>query len=261
MNEQDEGSTPERVSRPPKAWRYDLHPESLRIARRHDLDWGPLGSAVVVVREEEARALHATIKELPSEFRRCWYHQPAGIAVLMATSIRHELSTVDANNLVKVFCHTAGLAYVELGSATAQSEDRCYSVDPDESFLIGERAARFRRIESTDGQEAAIADLGEQPQDLAVEVERSAHDDVRNEVYRAVGVRELWECPRSAPRILDLQTPDGIRPVEESRILAGVRAEHLPATIDEIKAVGGFGEFMGRFGREGGWTPPWIGTE
>ena len=133
---------------------------------------GALGSAVVIVREKEARALLAAIKELPSEFRRCWYHQPAGIAALMATSIRHELSAVDANDLVKVFCHTAGLAFVALGSTTAQSEDRCYSVDPDESFLIGERATRFLRIESTDGQEAAIADLGAQPQDLAVEVER-----------------------------------------------------------------------------------------
>ena len=183
------------------------------------------------------RALLAAIKEMPSEFRRCWYHhQPAGIAVLMATSRPHEFSAVDADDLVKVFCHTAGLAFVALGSATAQSEDRRHSVDPDESFLIGgERAERFRRIESTEGQEAAIADLGEQPQDLAVEVERAANDDVRNEVYRAVGVLELWECPRSEPRILDLQAPDGIRPVEGSRILAGVRAEHLPATIDEIK--------------------------
>ena len=84
-----------------------------------------------------------------------------------------------------------------------------------------------------------MADLSAQPQDLAVEVERTAHDNLRNEVYRAVGVQELWECPRNAPRILDLQTPNGIRPVEESRILAGVRAEHLPATIDEIEAVGG----------------------
>ena len=106
----------------------------------------------------------------------------------MATSRPHELSAVDADDLVKVFCHTAGLAFVALGSATAQSEDRRHSVDPDESFLIGERAERFRRIESTEGQEAAIADLGEQPQDLAVEVERAANDDVRNEVYRAVGV-------------------------------------------------------------------------
>ena len=261
MNEQDEGSTSERVSRPPKAWRYYLHPESLRIARRHDLDWGPLGSAVVVVREKEARALHAAIKELPSEFRRCWYHQPAGIAVLMATSRPHEFSKEDASTLVIALCHVAGLAKVSLGRATAQSEDLRHSVDPDASFLIGERAERFRRIQRSAGSDAALADLGAQPQDLAVEVERAPHDDVRNEVYRAVGVQELWECPRNEPRILDLQTPNGIRPVEESRILAGVRAEHLPATLDEIEAVGGLFEFGQRMERQGGWTPPWIGTE
>ena len=226
-----------------------------------DHSTGSLGSDVVVLRSTDACALRDAIEELSADFQRCWYHLPAGLAVFMATSRAHEFSRTDASDLIEALCYVSRHANVGLGRTTAQTDDQSQSVDPDESFLIGERAARFRQIQRNAGSDAALADLGTQPQDLAVEVERAPHDDVRTEVYRAVGMRELWETPRGEPRILDLQAPDGVRPIEASRILPGVPVEGLPAVIDELRVLGGFGDFVEWVVLQGGWTPPWLKSE
>ena len=229
------------------------------IERHHTT--GSLGSDVVVLRSTDARELRDAVEELSANFQKCWYHLPAGLAVFTATSRAHEFSRTDASDLVEALCHVSRRAAVGLGRATAQTDDRSQSVDPDESFLIGERAARFRSILRSAGSDAALADLGTQPQDLAIEVERTPLDDVRTGIYRAVGVCELWETPRGEPRILDLQAPGGVRPIEMSRILPGVPVQGLPAVLDEVRVLGGFGDFVEWVVRQGGWTPPWLKSE
>ena len=151
---------------------------SADLPSRHK-ETGSLGSDLIVVRGTDSPAFRDAIEELSADFRKCWYHLPAGLAVFMATSRAHEIAANEASDLVKALCHASGLAVVSLRSTTAQTEDRCHSVDPDESFLVGERAERFRRIERNAGSDAALEDLGGQPQDLAIEVERGPHDDVR----------------------------------------------------------------------------------
>ena len=209
---------------------------------------GSLGSDVVAVRGGSPRVLRAMIEELSAEFRKGWYDLTDGIAVFMAPSSAHEFTTDDLRQLIEALCLSSGLAVVSMRSTTAQTEDRNQSMDPDESFLIGERAARFLRIQSSEGREAALADLGTQPPDLAVEVEHTHYDPKKAKVCRAVGVRELWEMAtgpsRRAPRILDLQAPSGVRPVETSRILAGVRPERSPAAVAELRKIGGLVEFV-----------------
>lgn len=222
---------------------------------------GSLGSDVVVLRSTDARVLRGAIEELSADFHKCWYYLPAGLAVFMATSRAHEFSAINASDLVKALCHVTRHPYVALGRTTAQTDDQSQGVDTDASFLIGERAARFRRMLRNEGSDPALADLGTQPQDLAIEVERAPYDDVRTEVYRAVGVRELWETPSGEPRILDLQAPGGVRPIEASRILPGVPVEGLPAVLDELRVLGDIGEFVSHVVRQGGWTPPWLKSE
>ena len=222
---------------------------------------GSLGSHVVVLRSTDGRELRDAIEELSADFRKCWYHLPAGLAVFTATSALHKVTRTDASDLVEALCYVSRHADVGLRRTTARTDDQSHSVDPDESFLIGERAARFRRIQRNAGTEAACADLGTQPQDLAIEVERGPHDNVRTEVYRAVGVRELWETPGGEPRILDLQAPGGVRLIVASRILPSVPVEGLPAVIDELRVLGGLGAFVSQVVSQGGWTPPWLKSE
>ena len=225
----------------PAHWPETILPES------HN-EKGSLGSDVLALRGGSPRMLKAMTEVLATEFRKSWYDLTAGIAVFMAPSRVHEFTSRDAIELVKALCHAKAVAVVALGSATARTDDRDQGLEPDESFLIGERAARFLGIEARDGTKAALADLGEKPPDLAVEVEHTHYDPNKVAIYRALGVPELWEMATSvvqrAPRILDLQAEGSARSVSTSRILPGVRAERLPAAIAELKEIGGFAAFV-----------------
>ena len=215
---------------------------------RCDKGTGSLGSEVVTVRGGSPRVLRAMVEDLSGEFRKGWYDLTAGIAVFMAPNSAHEFTTDDMRQLVEALCLSCDLAVVSMRSTTAQTADKSQRIDPDESFLIGERATRFLRIQSSEGREAALADLGKQPPDLAIEVEDTNYNPKKVEVSRAIGVRELWELAtgsgRRAPRIIDLQAPGGARAVNSSRILTGVRPECLKAAIVESRTIGGLIGFV-----------------
>ncbi len=115
--------------------------------------------------------------------------------------------------------------------------------DPDESFLIGERATRYRRVETTEGVGAAMALIEGQPPNLAIEVEHTSHRPDKISIYRACGVKELWDLATATagrtPMIYDLQAEGGPRSRPSSDILPGVRADRLPAAVDTLRGIGG----------------------
>ena len=223
-------------------------PEAL-VPRCHK-QTGSLGSDVLALCGGSPRVLKGMVEGLATEFRKGWFDLAGGIAVFMAPSRAHGFTSDEVNELVKALCRSNDLAVVAMRDTTIEADGGDKSIEPDESFLIGERAARFLDIEARQGLEAALEDVGDEPPDLAVEVEHTHYDPGKTEVYRAVGVRELWELAAGAtrrdPRILDLQAPGGARAVETSRILAGVRAERLPTAVAELRAIGGLVEFVER---------------
>ena len=103
----------------------------------------------------------------------------------------------------KALCFAGGLAGVSMRSATARTDDLSPGLEPDESFLIGERAARFLRIEASDGSEAALDELGEPPPDLAAQVEYTSTTPGRS---RSTGTLEFQNCGNWPP------APSGVRP-------------------------------------------------
>ena len=226
-------------------------PEAL-VPRCHK-ETGSLGSDMLALCGGSPQVLKAMVEGLATEFRKGWYDLTAGIAVFMAPSRAHEFTSRQAIELVKALFHAKAIAVVDMGATTIQADHGNKSLEPDESFLIGERAARFLQIDSEQGLEAALDDVGEEPPDLAVEVEHTHYDPGKIEVYRAVGVPELWElatgAARRAPRILDLQAEGGARPVATSRLLPGVSAERLPAAAAELRNIGGLVEFVRRMER------------
>ena len=206
-----------------------------------------LGSDVFAVRGGDLRMLQAAIEVLSKRFRRSWFDLTRRLAVFTAPSRSHEFTTGKIKELVAALCLASGIAVVSMRATTARTEDRKRSLEPDESFLIGERAVRFLQIESREGEAAALAALGDSPPDLAIEVEYAHYDAEKVDVYRAVGVRELWELAtgekRRTPRILDLQAPEGVRALGSSRLLPGVRADCLPAALAELRGIGGLTAF------------------
>ena len=214
---------------------------------------GSLGSDVLALRGGSPRVLKAMTEALALEFRKGWYDLTAGIAVFMAPNRAHAFTSREMIDLVKALCHAKALTVVAMGGTTIKADHEGRRLEPDESFLIGERALRFLRIESEHGVEAALADVGEDPPDLAVEVEHTHYDARKTAIYRALGVPELWELATGAagrtPQIFDLQAAGEPRVIAASRIVPGVHAERLPAAAAELRKIGGLATFMLRVGR------------
>ena len=220
-------------------------PES--ILPRCEWETSSLGSDVCSLSGGDPHMLQAAIEVLSKQFRKSWFDLTRRLAVFVAPSRFHEFTTGKIQELVAALCLASGIAVVSMRATTVRTEDRKRSLDPDESFLIGERAVRFLRIESREGEEAALASLGDSPPDLAVEVEYTHYDAEKVDVYRAVGVRDLWELAtgekRRTPRILDLRAPEGARALDSSRLLPGVCADCLPAALAELRRIGGLAAF------------------
>ena len=81
------------------------------------------------------------------------------------------------------------------------------------------------------------------PPDLVVEAEHTHRDELKPALYAEEGVVELWEVasgPRErAPAIHDLQADGGPCTIATSRVLAGLRADHLSEAVAELRAMGG----------------------
>ena len=209
---------------------------------------GSLGSGVVSLRGGDPGVFRAWTKYLSDRFRKGWYDLTAGVAVFMAPSVAHEVKASDIANLILALCRCKPLAVVHLRSATSQTEDQQQSADPDESFFIGEKAERFRSLEARSGVDRAIAEMKDVPRDLVVEVEHMHYEPKKVAVYRRAGARELWDVgtteAKREPAIWDLQAEGGSRVVEASRLIEGVRSDRLVEATAELRAIGGFGDFV-----------------
>ncbi len=228
-------------------------PEMETLIPRWCAETGSLGSDVFALRGGNPRVLKALVVEVADRFRKCWYDLTGGVAVFVVPSFAHESTSAEARDLVKALCRSLSLAVVEMASTTTQSEDETKRVDPDQSFLIGERAERYLKLRDSRGLNTARASVTDQPPDLAIEVEHTHHDPQKVAVYQAAGVKELWDLATDArrhqPVIYDLQAEGGPRSVAVSQIVPGVHTNRLPAALTELWEIGGYGEFMVKIGR------------
>ena len=85
------------------------------------------------------------------------------------------------------------------------------------------------------------------PPDLVVEAEHTHRDELKPALYAEGGVLELWEVATGRrerdPVIRDLQADGGPRTIA-TWVLAGLRADHLPEAVAELRAIGGYGRYM-----------------
>ena len=103
------------------------------------------------------------------------------------------------------------------------------------------------------GLAAAVAELGNAPRDLVIEVEHTHRDTTKRQIHRDAGVRELWELATGAsgrePAIWDLQDRDAPLRVDQSRVLPGARASALPKALTELRKMGGLVGLVRRMAR------------
>ena len=215
---------------------------------------GSLGSPVLALRGGHPDILERMADLYADRFRKGWRDLVRGIAVFMAPSRAHELTTQEAQELVSSLCAAHGVAVVALRMSTIKAGGgRRRKGEPDESFFVGAKAERYRSLLRERGLAFANEALADEPADLAVEVEHTHYESAKRDIYRQAGVRELWEFATSFAgkdtAILDLLAPGGPRRVEVSNVVPGVRADSLGGALQVLREVGGLVAFSHAVGQ------------
>ncbi len=98
-------------------------------------------------------------------------HFLAGVLEILAPSRKHERHKTCIGNLLALYCLETDTEYFPMGSTTLREEKQQAGGEPDESYCIG--------------TDKAIPDL-------AIEVIVTSGSINRLELYRRLGVREVW---------------------------------------------------------------------
>lgn len=153
-----------------------------------------------------------------------------GRVELMTPSRHHEIDKKRFARLLEAWSETAGVALEGYGSWTLKDESQGRAVEPDECYTVGGLAGE-------DGRP-----------DLAIEVIWTSGGIDKLEVYRKLGVREVWFYERGTLRFFVLRgVSDAARYVEIPRsellpelpldlLLACMKAPSQPAALRALRA-------------------------
>lgn len=135
-----------------------------------------------------------------------------GLLELMAPSRKHESQKSMIGRLVEAWCFETGVEISPFGSWTLESKESERGAEPDECYIVGEET------------DANVPDL-------AIEVVLTSGGIDKLEVYRKLGVREVWFYRRG---VFTLHALRGERyeAIQASEVLAGIDLDLLRQFID-----------------------------
>jgi Uma2 family endonuclease len=135
-----------------------------------------------------------------------------GVLELMTPSRPHESLKSMIGCLVEAWCLEKGVGITPYGSWTHESKDVDRGIEPDECYVLGDDAEPARC-------------------DLAIEVAwtRAAIDKL--DVYRKLGVREVWIWNAGTLSVFSLQDTTYVR-LDRSTLLPGIDLAELLRFID-----------------------------
>ena len=145
-------------------------------------------------------------------------HFLEGVLEIVAPSRRHESGKTHIGTLLEIYFLETDTEYFPMGSTTLRQQEKQAGGEPDESYCIG-----------------ADKDIP----DLAIEVIVTSGSINRLELYRRLGVREVWFWQRDHLTLYFLQeeTPTqfvntaGYEPIPQSRLLPELDVELLTSCI------------------------------
>lgn len=157
-----------------------------------------------------------------------------GILEIVSPSIRHEKIKTNLGMLLERFFYSKRIRFVPMGSSTFRNKARKAGAEPDECYCIGE--------------EKSVPDL-------AIEVVLTSGNISKLEIYRRLGVAEVWFWERNQFKLYHLRDtsqtelatlyPDtyGYEQIAASEILPGLDISLLEQCIsisDSIQAIDEF---------------------
>jgi len=135
---------------------------------------------------------------------------------IMSPSRTHEAIKSMIGCLVEVFCLERDIPFSTYGSWTLQDQDRTRGAEPDECYVFGESA-------TTRGET--------QPPHLAIEVVWTSGRIDKLDIYRKLGVAEVWYWRKGRIQPYRLRG-EHYEPVAVSEVLPGLDLELLTGFID-----------------------------
>jgi Uma2 family endonuclease len=138
-----------------------------------------------------------------------------GVLELMSPSRQHEALKSLIGRLVEVWCTEREIAFNVFGSWTLESKATEHAVEPDECYVFGD-------------------DDDPQRPDLAIEVIWTSGRLDKRDIYRALGVRELWFW-RKGRIVAYALRGDRYEEIAESDVLPGIDLVELTSFLDRRK--------------------------
>lgn len=139
-----------------------------------------------------------------------------GVLELMSPSRSHERIKSLTGRLVEVWCELHAIEFTPYGSWTLESKAAERGVEPDECYVFGE------------------APEPERP-DLAIEVIWSSTGLNKREIFRKLGVRELWTWRRGGFTVHALRG-DTYEELSRSEVLPGIDLDEVASFLDRPSA-------------------------
>jgi Uma2 family endonuclease len=135
-----------------------------------------------------------------------------GALELMSPSKSHESIKSFLGRLIEVFCEERDIPFTPYGSWTLTAEGEDAGIEPDECYLIGRDQSRDRP-------------------DLAIEVIWTSGGLKKLEIYRRLGIREVWTWRKGRIEVRVLGGDDYVEQVR-SEALPGIDLGRVAALLD-----------------------------
>jgi Uma2 family endonuclease len=135
-----------------------------------------------------------------------------GLLEIMSPSLNHELLKSTIGCLVEVWCLEHDIDFSPVGSWTLKRKTSRRGAEPDECYLFG---ATKRRTKP----------------DLAIEVVWTSGNIDKLDVYRKLGVREVWYWREGKLRPFHLRG-ERYRAASTSKVLPGIDLEELTRYVE-----------------------------
>lgn len=172
----------------------ELHPGEQRIVL-HDVSWRQLETIEATL--EDVPGVHLTYLE--------------GALEIMTVSFEHELIKTCVARLLEAYAEETAVSLNGAGSATLRKRQRRRRLEPDECYFIGPRRRRFP--------------------DLAIEVALSTGGIDKLDVYRGLGVGEVWIWKAGCILVYVLRR-EQYRLAPRSRLFPALDLDRLAGFID-----------------------------
>jgi Uma2 family endonuclease len=143
---------------------------------------------------------------------RMWYLD--GALEIMSPGDSHERLKFRIGYLVGTWCQERGIKFDGVGSWTLKDKKVARGVEPDECFIFGPPWEKAKRP------------------DLAIEVIWTSGSIDKLEIYRKLGVREVWIWRRGKLTAYALRG-ESYEPVSESHVLPGIDLDQLVSVLDQ----------------------------